>query len=131
MQLKITTDYAIRIVSYLATLQGTITTVELSRKLCVSESYIPKITRQLKQAGIICASEGVKGGYQLAKDPAEISLYDVVSCIETTMAINRCLEKDGFCSRNSTEYCSVHKALLDVQNTCNNKLKSIKISDLI
>ena len=47
------------------------------------------------------------------------------------MAINRCLERDGFCSRNAVNHCRVHKVLLDVQNTFNNKLENIKVSDLI
>ena len=131
MQLKITTDYAIRIVSCLAT-KGRMTSVsELSRELRVSASYIPKITKKLKDAKIITACEGVNGGYTLAKKPEEISLKDIISCIEETMAISRCLERDGFCSRNYVDHCKVHKILLDLQNTYNNRLENVKISDLI
>ena len=48
MQLKITTDYAVRIVYYLALHRGTVTAAELSEALKISESYIPKITKKLK-----------------------------------------------------------------------------------
>lgn len=131
MQLKSTTDYAIRIVCYLAAQRQMISTSELSRELSVPASYIPKITKQLKQAGIIRACEGTNGGYQIAKQSENISLMDVISCIESTMAISRCLEKDGFCSRNYTDCCKVHQILLDLQNTYNNRLESVKISDII
>ena len=131
MQLTSTTDYAIRIVCYLAAQSQMISTSELSRKLSVPYSYIPKITKKLKQAGIIKACEGIKGGYQIAKQPENISLRDVISCTESTMAISRCLEKEGGCSPNYIGCCKVHQILLDLQNIYNNRLESVKISDII
>ncbi len=67
----------------------------------------------------------------LEKRPEEISLMDVINCTESTMAISRCLEKDGYCSRNYSDCCKVHKVLLDLQNTYNNRLENVKISDII
>ena len=131
MQLTITTDYAIRIVCYLAAQRQMISTSELSQELSVPSSYIPKITKKLKQAGIIKACEGIKGGYQIAKQPENISLRDVISCTESTMAISRCLEKEGGCSRNYIYCCKVHQILLELQNIYNNRLESVKISDII
>ncbi len=131
MQLTSTTDYAIRIVCYLAAQSQMISTSELSQELSVPYSYIPKITKKLKQAGIIKACEGIKGGYQIAKQPENISLRDVISCTESTMAISRCLEKEGGCSQNYIACCKVHQILLDLQNIYNNRLESVKISDII
>ena len=131
MQLASTTDYAIRIVCYLAAQRQMISTSELSQELSVPASYIPKITKKLKQAGIIKACEGIKGGYQIAKQPENISLRDVISCTESTMAISRCLEKEEGCSKNYIACCKVHQILLDLQNIYNNRLESVKISDII
>ena len=131
MQLKNSTDYAIRIVCYLAAQERMVSTSELSQELSVPSSYIPKITKKLKQAGIIKACEGINGGYMLAKHPENISLMEIISCVEGTMAINRCLEEDRFCSRNLEDTCKIHKILLSLQNTYNNKLESVKVSDVI
>ena len=131
MQLTSTTDYAIRIICYLAAQRQMISTSELSQELSVPSSYIPKITKKLKQAGIIKACEGIKGGYQIAKQPENISLRDVISCTESTMAISRCLEKEEGCSKNYIACCKVHQILLDLQNIYNNRLESVKISDII
>ena len=67
MQLTNTTDYAIRIVCYLASENKVITTAELSRELNIPASYIPKITKQLKEKEIVKAAEGSNGGYMLEK----------------------------------------------------------------
>ena len=131
MQINITTDYAIRIVYYLALKEETITASELASVLKIPVNYISKITKKLKAAEIVQACEGIKGGYALMKKPEMISLFDIVSSMEVTMKINRCLEPDGFCSRNATDYCNVHKALLNVQKTYEDALKSVTIADLI
>ena len=131
MQLNITTDYAIRIVYYLALKEETITASELASVLKIPVYYISKITKKLKAAELVHACEGIKGGYALMKKPEMISLFDIVSSMEVTMKINRCLEPDGFCSRNATDYCNVHKALLNVQKTYEDALKSVTIADLI
>lgn len=96
-------DYAVRIVYYLAFRKETVTAAQLSEALKMPESYIPKITKRLKDANIITACEGIKGGYLLSENPENISLFDIISSTEVTMKINRCLEEDGFCSRNATD----------------------------
>lgn len=59
MQLKNSTDYAIRIVCYLAAQERMVSTSELSRKLNVSANYVPKIAKKLKDAKIVNACEGI------------------------------------------------------------------------
>ena len=110
MQLKNSTDYAIRIVCYLAAQERMVSTSELSRKLNVSANYVPKIAKKLKDAKIVNACEGINGGYMLAKQPENISLMDIISCVEETMAINRCLEEDRFCPRNLEDTCKIQKS---------------------
>lgn len=131
MQLTNTTDYAIRIVCCLATKDEIIKTSQLSKQLKIPASYIPKITKRLKKAGLIIATEGINGGYKLSKNIEDISLMDVMSCIESTMAISRCLENDQYCSRNYVGCCKVHEILLDIQNTFNNRLENVTISDIV
>ena len=131
MQLKSTTDYAVRIVYYLALHREIVTAAELSAALKIPESYIPKITKKLKDANIVRACEGLKGGYVLIKEPEEISLFDIIASTEVTMKMNRYLEQDGFCSRNATDYCSVHKAFLKVQKIYENSLQEVTIADMI
>ena len=72
MQLTITTDYAIRIVCYLAKKQQMTSAAELAQELQIPISYIPKVTRQLKKAQIITAMEGTHGGYSLIKKTDDI-----------------------------------------------------------
>jgi Rrf2 family protein len=44
--------------------------------------FLVQILLQLKGAGIVMSTRGSAGGYQLARDPAELSLGEVMSIIE-------------------------------------------------
>ena len=52
------------------------------------------------------------GGYMLEKRPEEISLMDVINCTESTMAISRCLEKDGYGTGTAEERKEYHETVL-------------------
>lgn len=71
------------------------------------------------------------GGYMLTKRPEEISLMEIIASVEETMAINQCLEEDRFCSINYEDRCKIHKVFLELQNTWNKKLESVKVSEIV
>ena len=92
MQLKLTTDYAIRTVVYLATQSGITSVAEIGSKMGISENYLMKVLKALKDAGLVAGYQGKRGGYAISKKPEEISLWDIVEVMEGTTKINRCLE---------------------------------------
>ena len=52
MQLKLTTDYAIRTIVYLATQSGITSVAEIGSKMGISENYLMKVLKALKDAGM-------------------------------------------------------------------------------
>ncbi len=130
MQLTSTTDYAIQIISYLIKKNGSASSKELSDELNIPNSYIPKIIKNLKKNHLINVKEGMRGGYSLAKSPAEISLYDVISSTEVTMSINKCLETNGVCTRNCIDTCRIRKVLSNLQISFDYKLRNITFKNI-
>lgn len=63
MQLNIATDYAIRIVIYMAKQRRIVSSRELSENLKISQPFIYKIMRKLNHAGILAINTGIHGGY--------------------------------------------------------------------
>jgi len=55
---------------------------EMAKFQGVSETYLSKIFTKLRKHGIVQSAPGVKGGYELAKDPKDISFWDVIEAIE-------------------------------------------------
>ena len=55
---------------------------ELAELQVLSPTFLAKIFPKLEKAGIVRASEGVRGGYVLARSPEEITFLEVVDAIE-------------------------------------------------
>lgn len=62
-----------------------ITIISISEKLGISKIYLEQVFSLLKRAGLVSSLKGSQGGYQLAKEPKEITAGDVLMAIETSL----------------------------------------------
>lgn len=131
MQLKISTDYAIRIVLYLATTQTAATSAEISVKMGIPQTVIATLARPLQEAGILTTQRGSGGGFTLSRRPEDISLHEIINLIEGTTRINCCLESEDACSRNATAICKVHKFYLQEQAKLDKSFQEMTIARLL
>lgn len=131
MQLNITTDYAIRLLILLASEKRIVSSKEIADKMGIPRDYILKIVGKLVKENIITTHAGKLGGFTLAVSAKQITLMDVVNIMEHTMHINRCMEADGFCSRNCVKDCPVRDFYYDLQNEIEKKLNSVTIASFI
>ncbi len=133
MQFNQATDYAFRVVLYLAHLPvGTIVPgPEIAMRQKIPVRFLLKIMHSLAQAGLVKSFRGVEGGYALLRPPAGISLYDVIEALEGPIMIQRCLSGPENCTRKSGAVCTVHQALATVQATLVDNLRSIDFAGLV
>lgn len=95
MQLNTSTDYAIRMVLYLAKHGRVIPSAELSEHINISRRYTMLIASRMRDAGIIGVSKGSVGGYYLLREPTQISIYDIVVAMEGKILISHRPDDDG------------------------------------
>lgn len=58
--------------------------------------FLEQIFNELKRAGLLTAKRGPRGGYQLARSPAQITLGDVVRALEgSAFALTRADEREA------------------------------------
>lgn len=131
MQLKLTTDYAVRTLMYLAGNGGIVPIAEIAEAMDIPEKYLNRIGLALRDAGLIVTHRGQHGGYSLGRPSESIRLYDVVLLVEGTIALNRCLEEDSYCGRGAMRYCSVHKCYSVMQRKWENFLRGVTIASLM
>ncbi|NOY07458.1 MAG: Rrf2 family transcriptional regulator [Spirochaetes bacterium] len=62
---------------------------EISRHEHISEKYLGSILVILKTAGVVLSIKGKYGGYQLAKSPDRISIYDIIIAFESNILLSR------------------------------------------
>jgi Rrf2 family protein len=58
----------------------------------LADAYLSKIFSKLRKAGIVKSTPGASGGYELAKDPDEISFWDVIEAIEGSSYFFQCAD---------------------------------------
>ncbi len=64
----------------------------------VSPTYVAKIFQKLEKAGIVEATDGIRGGYRLARPPEAVTVLDVVDAVEGRKALFDCQEVRGRCA---------------------------------
>lgn len=90
MQLSKSLEQACCVLGIIAEYGGrAVTGAALNRTMDVSPSYLSKITRKLVVAKLIESTQGVNGGYILAKPMDSITLRAVVEAIEGDMTFFR------------------------------------------
>lgn len=109
------TEYAIRAILYMS--RQPAGEVVYKKDICkaqdITPAFLTKILQPLIKNGIVGSQRGVGGGFYLAKDPADITLLDIVKSQEGPVYLNQCLIKDGNCEREF--FCPVHGAWADIR----------------
>jgi Rrf2 family nitric oxide-sensitive transcriptional repressor len=93
MRLTLYTDYALRMLMYLALKEDGLATIEgVAKSYGASKNHLMKVAHQLGMAGYIETVRGRRGGLRLAKPSASIGLGEVVRYTEPDMDIVACFE---------------------------------------
>jgi Rrf2 family cysteine metabolism transcriptional repressor len=70
-------------------------------------AYLEQVVARLKKAGLVMSARGAHGGYWLARDPADITMFDVVGALEGAIAPMECFVHDEMervvCSHEGAE----------------------------
>lgn len=65
-----------------------ITIISLSEKLKISKIYLEQVFALLKRGDIVTSIKGAQGGYRLVRPSRDITVYDILSSIETSLFEN-------------------------------------------
>ncbi|KAF0145452.1 MAG: BadM/Rrf2 family transcriptional regulator [Nitrospirae bacterium] len=115
-------DYAIRCVLYMTKNTWRVTSVdEISNAMYVPKSFLAKILQRLMKAGIVSSTRGIKGGFQLAKDPKDINLLEVIEAIQGVSAANICAIDSRLCRLSGR--CTVHPIWVKIREKVEKELK--------
>ncbi|HVX76119.1 MAG TPA: Rrf2 family transcriptional regulator [Bradyrhizobium sp.] len=93
MRLTVHTDYALRMLMYLALKEDRLSTIaEIADSYGISRNHLMKVAHELGMAGYVETVRGRGGGLRLAKPVKSIGLGELVRSTEPDMAIVSCFE---------------------------------------
>ncbi|NIR48933.1 Rrf2 family transcriptional regulator [candidate division KSB1 bacterium] len=110
---------------------GVVSAGEIAEKYHISEHHVAKVLQQLVRARLIRSIRGIKGGFQIAKDPKEITMLDIVELFEPQAPQNGCLLLDYEESCELEGVCRIGEVFNEIQEQAIYTLKSVSIATLI
>lgn len=85
VKLSVKIEYSCRVLAQMAQLHqvGELAHIDsLAQIEQIPSNYLAQILTELRNAGLITSKRGKRGGYLLARAPAEISLRDIIEAID-------------------------------------------------
>ena len=130
MELTRAADYALRGVLYLSMQPRDSLSIisEIAEKMDIPEGFLARIFQILAKSGIIRSHRGKRGGFSLARPPAEITMKDVIEALEGPIFLNRCLSNFNECERE--ELCLLHDVWARIQKQLLDSLEGANFADL-
>ncbi len=133
MKLSSQEEYGLRCLLHLGR-QGSLTIPEISRAEGISEAYVAKLMRILRQGGLVTSARGQSGGYTLERVPQEINIG------ETLAVLGDRLFDPEFCERHAggdeqlcthSVDCSIRSLWKAVQSSVDEVLGRVTLKDLL
>jgi Rrf2 family nitric oxide-sensitive transcriptional repressor len=131
MQLTKHTDYALRVLMFLAHRTELATISEVAAAQGIPESHLMKIVSRLSRHGFLETLRGKGGGMKLAHAPERISVGEVVRVTEETLDVLDCLARDYRGSCCLAPSCRLKAVLRDAQHAFLRHLDDYTLEDLL
>ena len=133
MKISAKGEYAAKAVLHLSLRHPNVVTIqEVAAQHRIPAKYLEHILLSLKKAGVLESRRGVKGGYRLAKSPAQVTLGEVLRVVDGKFSQSSCVEvnlKKGYACPES-DSCGLKLVWQDVQNAVEKILFETTFDDL-
>lgn len=101
---------------------------DMAQRLAVSVKYLEKLLRDLQASGYVISRRGPNGGHGLGKNPADITVGDVVRILEGEGALARCVEVNDYCEHRTN--CLMNWVWEEASQAMFARLDKITFADL-
>lgn len=123
------TDYATVILATLAADRTRLQNASaLAERTHIAAPTVSKLLKQLHRAGLVNSTRGTHGGYQLARDPDQISAAAILDALEGPVALTECSAGSGNCGIEHS--CSVGRTWQRLTLAIRRSLNEITLAQL-
>src|SRR6266851_2438652 len=134
MRLTMRSDYGAHAVIELAHRfgQGPVQCAEIAASQKIPESYLDQLLSSLRRVGIVHSVRGPHGGHELARDPRQLTLGDIVAALEGPVVPHEFVHEPS--SDEGADWwaaCAVRNAWLEAAEASQRVLDHTTIQDLL
>ena len=101
---------------------------EIAEQYDIPIELMAKVLQRLVRRGLLASHQGTRGGYQLARVPAQISVADVIQAVDGPVIVTACVTDEGACDQFAK--CSVRDPLRRVRERIVAALDECTIAEL-
>jgi Rrf2 family protein len=124
-----TAEYALRAIVWLIQEPArSQTTRQIAGGTQAPADYVSKVLQALARANLVRSQRGLGGGFQLACDPAQVSVLDVINAVDPLERIHVC--PLGL-KVHATQLCPLHCGLNEAVTHLETTFGNAKLSDLL
>ena len=109
-------DYALMAMKHLAQKRASSSTSarEIAEQYDIPIELMAKVLQQLARRGLLTSHQGTRGGYQLSKPTASISVADIIQAIDGPLTVTACSTEDEQCGQFAK--CNVRDPLWRIKD---------------
>jgi len=90
---------------------------------------VSKVLKALARRGLLVSHRGAKGGYSLARPPAQISAAEMIAALEGPIALTECAAHPGQCVQEAS--CHVREPWQRINSVVRRALAEVTLADLV
>jgi Rrf2 family protein len=106
---------------------GACSAKDMAEMYSIPQEALAKILQRLTREGLLVSQYGTNGGYILARDPRQISAFEVIRAIEGPLFITAC-SVDNDCEQS--DHCTIRGPLRKVSRSIEDVLKKLTIWEM-
>jgi Rrf2 family transcriptional regulator, cysteine metabolism repressor len=97
MMFSTRSEYGVRVMIQLARRRGTgpVPLTGIAQAEALPLAYLEQLVSRLRKADLVSSTRGAHGGYELSRDPAEITMAEVVQALEGSLIPMQCFDELG------------------------------------
>jgi len=133
MKITFKGDYALKIMLDLSLAFGRhlVQIKDISQRQDIPKKFLEQIVLILKGAPYIQTVRGPKGGLTLAKEPASITLGEIVRLIEGPTSPIACVSTTGYAQCTFEKYCVFKSVFAEIKDRINDVLDHTTFDDMV
>jgi Rrf2 family protein len=101
---------------------------EIAEQYDIPIELMAKVLQRLVRRGLLASHQGTRGGYELARTPAKISVADVIEAIDGPVTVTACSTDEVSCDQFAK--CNVRDPLWRVRERILSALGECTIAEL-
>ncbi len=110
--------------------QGTLQAGAIAARREIPAQYLQQILLSLRRSGLLRSERGPRGGHELARPPAEITLLEAVEALEGTVSPAPCTDPDATPTCREQSRCVFVGVWRQVDQATRGILGGITLADL-